>query len=106
MPKSDVAERKADHLRHEIADTAFALFLARNFESVTFDDVARAAGISRRTLFRYFETKEDLVVWEFESFGEVLAKTVLMRPAQEPPFTAVRRGLVAAAQRLGGQPRL
>jgi len=54
-------ENKA-HTRRNLADAAVRLFTAHGFDKVTMAQVAAAAGVSRRTAFRYFETKEDLVV--------------------------------------------
>lgn len=45
----------------DIVIAAFALFDEREFDEVTVDDIAQAAGVSRRTLFRYFPSKFDLV---------------------------------------------
>ena len=44
----------------ELSHVALALFLERGFDHTTVDDIAAAAGISRRTLFRYFPSKNDL----------------------------------------------
>ncbi|KAA9165580.1 TetR family transcriptional regulator [Amycolatopsis acidicola] len=62
---------------HHLADVAQELFLERGFEQTTIDDIARAAGVSRRTFFRYFSTKAD-VLWvespaEIGRFRELLA---------------------------------
>ncbi|MGW5382571.1 acyl-CoA-like ligand-binding transcription factor [Nocardia sp. NPDC003963] len=47
---------------HELAELAQDLFLENGFEQTSVDDIAAAAGISRRTFFRYFSTKAD-VLW-------------------------------------------
>lgn len=43
-----------------IEEAAFALFAERGFEATTIDDIARAVGVSRRTLFRYYPSKNDI----------------------------------------------
>jgi AcrR family transcriptional regulator len=53
-------ERKRAETAARITEEALKLFVARGFEAVTLDDIAQAAGISRRTVFHYFESKEDL----------------------------------------------
>lgn len=55
-------ELKKVRTRDEIRRAATELFLERGFDEVTVDDVAAVAGVSARTLFRYFPTKEDLVL--------------------------------------------
>jgi AcrR family transcriptional regulator len=101
---SSLHARKTELQRREISSIAFELFLARGFDEVTFDDIAAAAKISRRTLFRYFETKEDLLVSQLEAFGRVLADAVMLRPSAEDPLTALRNGLRAAATTLESEP--
>ncbi len=54
-------ERKKLQTRQHIADTAMRLFSERGFDAVTVDEVARAAEVSKKTVFNYFPTKEDLV---------------------------------------------
>lgn len=77
-------------MRTEIAEAAFALFVERGFEQVTVDEIAEAAGLSRRSFFRYFPTKEDAVFGLLYDLGEELAAAVAVRPATEPPWTALR----------------
>jgi AcrR family transcriptional regulator len=54
-------ERKKLETRRHIAETARGLFAERGFDAVTVDEVARAANVSKKTVFNYFPTKEDLV---------------------------------------------
>jgi AcrR family transcriptional regulator len=54
-------ERKKRQTREAIAAAAAELFARRGFESVTVDDVARAADVSRQTVFNYFPTKEQML---------------------------------------------
>lgn len=59
MPK--LTERRHLQTRAEIANAAMALFGRDGFEEITMTQVAEAAGVSRRTVYRHFPTKDDLV---------------------------------------------
>ena len=50
----------------ELSHLALALFLERGFEQTTVDDIVEAAGIGRRTFFRYFRSKNDLPWGDFD----------------------------------------
>jgi AcrR family transcriptional regulator len=68
-------ECKKLRTRQEIADQAMRLFAARGFERVTVAEVAAAAGVSDKTVFNYFPTKEDLF------FDEVPRREAALRDA-------------------------
>jgi AcrR family transcriptional regulator len=72
-------ERNKARARADIAAAALRLFFDRGFEGVTVDEIVSAAGVSRRTFFRYFETKEDALLADYPElnsrFGEALAAT-------------------------------
>jgi mycofactocin system transcriptional regulator len=78
-----------------IEQAAFELFTARGFASTTLDDIARATGVGRRTLFRYFESKNDIPWGRFDltlaGFRELLAD----QPLDVPLHVAVHRAVVA-----------
>ena len=57
--------RKKARTRDAIADAAISLFLAHGFDHVSVTDIAATAEVSKPTLFRYFATKEDLVLHRF-----------------------------------------
>jgi mycofactocin system transcriptional regulator len=79
----------------EVAHVALALFARDGFEATTMDDVAAAVGVGRRTLFRYYASKNDLVWGEFDRVMEAL-RAHLDSAGAAPPLTALRRAIVAA----------
>jgi AcrR family transcriptional regulator len=90
----------------EIASTAMELFLEQGFEETTVDQIAAAVGMSGRSVFRYFATKEDMVLGEMRAIGDDLAAALLRRPASEEPWEALRRALdepLAALDSDGGK---
>ncbi|MER6808759.1 TetR family transcriptional regulator [Spirillospora sp. NPDC000708] len=83
--------RQAVHA--EVARIAMELFLERGFEATTIDDIAAAAGISRRSFFRYFGTKEDIVLGDLAAQGERIRERLLARPDHEDAWTALLNAL-------------
>ncbi|MET8689833.1 TetR/AcrR family transcriptional regulator [Streptomyces sp. NPDC004732] len=73
--------RKKQRRYEAISETAIALFLEKGFEKVSVAEVAAAAEISKPTLFRYFASKEDLVLHRFADHEDEAARTVADRPA-------------------------
>jgi mycofactocin system transcriptional regulator len=63
-PQSRVGRRRSTTPEH-ITDVALELFTARGFAEVSVDDVAHAAGIARRTLFRYYASKNAILWGDF-----------------------------------------
>ncbi|WP_405594121.1 TetR/AcrR family transcriptional regulator [Streptomyces sp. NBC_01092] len=79
-----------------ILDTAVRLFTEQGYERTTIAQIAREAGISQRSLFRYFGTKEDLVCGDQEALGELLRRTVEQQPAEVSAWDALRAGFEVA----------
>ena len=88
-------ERKKRQTRIDLARAAVSLFEERGYDAVTVDDIAAAANVSRRTFFRYFDTKDDLVAVDPE--GKIAAMRIALRdgPPDEPTLDALRRGALA-----------
>lgn len=66
VPRSRVGRKRATS-RSELEHAAFELFAERGFDDTTVDDIARAAGIGRRTFFNYFDSKNDVVWGDFDA---------------------------------------
>lgn len=77
-------------VRAQIAQRAMELFLAQGFEETTVEQIAAQVGMSARSVFRYFATKEDMVVGSMQESGAVLAGALAGRPAGEGPWEALR----------------
>lgn len=96
--RPSLRERNHERTRDEIARQALSLFVAHGFDAVTVDDIAASAGISRRTFFRYFDTKEDALLPADASRLQRLEEALRARPAAEGAFDAVRGAVLELAR--------
>src|SRR2546429_6454657 len=93
-------ECKKLRTRQEIADKAMQLFVARGFDHVTVAEVAAAAGVSEKTVFNYFPTKEDLFFDEVPARQAALLAAIRGRAPGESILAALRQLQVSECQRL------
>jgi AcrR family transcriptional regulator len=91
--------RKKARTHDAIADAAITLFLAHGFDHVSVSDIAAAAEVSKPTLFRYFASKEDLVLHRFADHQGETARVVRDRQPGLPPITALHRHFLAGLDR-------
>ncbi|MER7924696.1 MULTISPECIES: TetR family transcriptional regulator [unclassified Streptomyces] len=89
--RASLRERTRAAMRAEVSDVAFRLFAEQGFESTTVEQIAAAAGLSRTTFFRYFGTKEEVVLGRVGEYGRQVADALAARPAGETPWYALRR---------------
>ena len=78
-----------------IEQAAFRLFAEHGFEGTTLDDIAAAVGVSRRTLFRYFESKNDIPWGRFDQTLERFRNILRELPQHLPVHEVVQRGVLA-----------
>jgi AcrR family transcriptional regulator len=88
----DLRERKRTRTRLMIQTEALRLFTEKGYAQTTVEEIADAAAISPRTFFRYFPTKEDVVIWD--EYDPLVLELLDSRPDDEPlaeTFRAVIR---------------
>jgi len=88
---SSLRERTRRAVQAELLKAAEGLFLENGYEATSVDQIALAAGISRRSFFRYFRSKEDLVLGQYERLGEEWINALTCRPLGEPLWISMRR---------------
>jgi AcrR family transcriptional regulator len=88
-----LAERKRQMVRDELGTAALRLLARQGFDETTVDQIVAAAGVSRRTFFRYFESKEDVIIQFVGDAGALILAEVAERPAEETPAQAVREAV-------------
>lgn len=101
-PENGLRARKRADTHARIHQAALALFARQGFEATTLDDIARGAGVSRRTLFHYFGSKEDIVLSTKAGLAELIEAAILRRPADEPLLAMAEHALTDMAQDFQG----
>jgi len=86
-----IRERTRRLAQTELTTVAQDLFLEHGYDETTVDQIAAAAGMSKRTFFRYFPSKDDLVIGKYDLFGDRMAEALDARPAGEPVWESLRR---------------
>jgi AcrR family transcriptional regulator len=89
--------RRRDHVAGDIRRIALHLFDERGFEQVSVQDVAEAAGMSARTFFRYFASKDDILLDYQRRLQRRLCEAVRVRPPDEGAVTALRQAYIATS---------
>jgi AcrR family transcriptional regulator len=85
--------QKAKETRSRIADAALDLFVAQGFTETTIDEIARAAAVGRRTVFRYFSTKEAILFDQLAVRRDWALQRLLERPESEPALVSLHATL-------------
>ncbi|MDT7804841.1 MAG: TetR/AcrR family transcriptional regulator, regulator of mycofactocin system [Actinomycetota bacterium] len=80
----------------ELEVIALRLFTERGFHETTVDEIAATAGVSRRTFFRYYDAKSDVLWNEFDNEVGTIRKLLADAPADLPVMDAVREAVLAA----------
>jgi mycofactocin system transcriptional regulator len=87
--------RKRSTTQDHITGVALDLFAEHGFDDVSVDDVARAAGIARRTLFRYYPSKNAIPWGDFDAHLDLMRGLLHAEPVDAPTSVALRSALLA-----------
>jgi TetR/AcrR family transcriptional regulator, regulator of mycofactocin system len=98
--------RKQDLVRSAIWDAAIDLFAEAGFEETTIEDIAGAAGVSTRTFFRYFASKNDLMGQGMIRYRALLSEAIHNAPKTSSPLEVVRHTVRQVASVAAAQPRV
>lgn len=95
IPAEAARGRRPSTTREQIARRALDLFERDGFDATTVDGIAAAVGISRRTFFRYYSSKREVVWGEFDAELVRLRDQLIGAPRDEPMMDVLRRAVVA-----------
>lgn len=96
-------ERKKAHTRRTLQHEALRLFAARGYEATSVEDIAAAAGVSSMTFFRYFPSKEDVVLED--DYDALLAAQLAEQPAHLPALVRVQSAVRASLSSIYAEAR-
>ena len=99
MSSPGLRERKKQKTRWSIQEHALRLFQEQGYEQTTVDQIAAAAEISPSTFFRYFKTKEDVVIED--EYDPLLLTLLAAQPADQAPIPALRHAVSTAFGQFG-----
>lgn len=89
QPQLGLRERKKLKTRIAIRRATFGLIAQQGYEATTIEQIAAAAEVSPSTVFRYFPTKEDIVLTD--EYGPVMEAALRARPVGEDPLESIRQ---------------
>ncbi|MEU8030846.1 TetR family transcriptional regulator [Streptomyces sp. NPDC049099] len=87
-PQLGLRERKKIKTREAIRTATYELIREQGYDATTVDQIAERAEVSPSTVFRYFPTKEDIVLTD--EYDHLMAEELRARPADEPLLESLR----------------
>jgi AcrR family transcriptional regulator len=97
-------ERKKAETRDALMDAALRLADEHGLEHVTVGEIAAAAGVSPRTFFNYFATKEDAIIGTSPALPAAAVEALRERPNGESPLESLRAAVHASTDQLQQSP--
>lgn len=96
MTEKGRREQKREETRRRLMREGQRLFAEQGFDRTSVDEIAAAAGVSRRTFFHYFGTKEEVVLSRHDDFERALLEAIRTAPAEAPLLRVAEQAVVAA----------
>jgi AcrR family transcriptional regulator len=96
-------ERKKQRTRDALIEAAMELFAAKGYEHTAVHEITDAVDVSERTFFRYFASKEDLVLSFVRDGADAFAAALAARPPREEPLAAARSAFQISVGQLAGR---
>ena len=91
----NLREHKKKLAREAIFSAAIELFMEKGFEATKVDEIAKKASVARRTFFRYFNTKEEVVVAWMDTASLQIQEKLIENLKTKTPFTALKLAILS-----------
>jgi AcrR family transcriptional regulator len=88
--RDSIHRKKQEFVRHELWVAATEMFFVSGFDETTIEQIAARANVSRRTFFRYFSSKEDVMAHTIKGYGAALVHALHDQPEDLSPLEAAR----------------
>ena len=88
-------EQKREETRRRLMREGQRLFAEQGFDRTSVDEIAAAAGVSRRTFFHYFGSKEDVVLSRHDDFERALMEAIRTAPPEAPLLQVAEQAVIA-----------
>jgi len=105
LTRDSLQARKQQLVRSAIFDAAIELFATKGFDETTVEEVAQSAGVSRRSFFRYFASKDDLLAQNVIQYGVALTAAIAACPSTFTPLEVVQETVLSVAKHTVANPR-
>ena len=103
---SEILLKRKQRVVHDVIwNAAIDLFAEKGFDEITVDDIVAAAGVSQRTFFRYFASKNDLMGRNMLTYGEALKEAIKASPKSANAFDVLRGAVLDVATTVASFPR-
>jgi AcrR family transcriptional regulator len=95
MTQKGRREQKREETRRRLMREGQRLFAEQGFDRTSVDEIAAAAGVSRRTFFHYFDSKEDVVLSRKDDFERALLEAIRTAPPEAPLLQVAEQAVIA-----------
>jgi AcrR family transcriptional regulator len=96
--RPSLRERQRAEVRREIQQVATKLFSERGFDDVSIAEIAEASGVSQRTVYRHFATKEEVILSLWGDSAPLIQGHIRQHPPGDAPWKVLRDAFLAAAE--------
>jgi len=93
-PVEGLRSRKRRETAQRITDAGISLFFEKGYEAATLEDIAARAGISRRTFFYYFKSKDEILLSAQSGMGDMIVAALRRASPSQRPLDAIRDAII------------